>query len=317
MLKSNLPTISIVTPSYNQGEYLEETICSVLDQKYSNLEYIIIDGGSTDKSVEIIKKYQKHLTYWVSEPDKGQSDALNKGLQKCTGDIFNWINSDDTIAQSTLSHVSDYFLRNINLIGLSGKCNICSCDMNVLELRQTEYFQNIEKTIVNKVYNQPATFYSTRAVKYMGGINPSLDYVMDLELWFRLLLKYGIESFKTTDYIFANFRLHDNSKTIEKESCFLIEENGIYRDLLYKLFDQNPLFEIFSENKKYLSANWNLSLINKHCIEKEIIDKEFFEMYKNNYFEAFRYAFLKKLREKSLPYNWNIFRMGLKTFFHI
>jgi glycosyltransferase involved in cell wall biosynthesis len=95
MLKSNLPRISIVTPSYYQGEYLEETICSVLDQNYTSLEYIIIDGGSSDHSVDIIKKYQKHFTYWLSELDNGQSDALNNGLQKCTGHFFNWINSDD------------------------------------------------------------------------------------------------------------------------------------------------------------------------------------------------------------------------------
>lgn len=96
------PRISIVTPSYNQGQFLEETIRSILLQGYPNLEYIIIDGGSTDNSLEIIKKYEPWLTYWVSEPDKGPASAINKGLQKCTGEWFNWINSDDLLLPKSL-----------------------------------------------------------------------------------------------------------------------------------------------------------------------------------------------------------------------
>lgn len=91
------PKISIVTPSFNQGQYIEETIRSILLQGYPNLEYIVIDGGSTDGAVDVIRKYEKWLTYWVSEPDKGQADAINKGLERCTGEIFNWINSDDIL----------------------------------------------------------------------------------------------------------------------------------------------------------------------------------------------------------------------------
>ena len=94
-LQLSYPKISIVTPSFNQGKYIEQTIQSVLTQNYPNLEYIIIDGGSTDKTVDIIKKYEQQLSYWVTEPDKGQTDAINKGFAKCTGEIFNWINSDD------------------------------------------------------------------------------------------------------------------------------------------------------------------------------------------------------------------------------
>src|SRR5687768_13083798 len=105
----NSPKISIITPSYNQGRFIEETILSVINQNYPNLEYIIIDGGSTDNTVEIIRKYEQHLAYWVSEKDGGQSEAINKGFKKATGDIVCWINSDDFFMPGALSKVADCF----------------------------------------------------------------------------------------------------------------------------------------------------------------------------------------------------------------
>src|SRR4051812_48252088 len=103
----NLPKISIVTPTLNQGNFIEETILSVIGQNYPNLEYIILDGGSTDNTIEIIKKYEKHLAYWSSEPDKGQSDAINKGFKIATGDILGWINSDDYYMPGIFNHIGN------------------------------------------------------------------------------------------------------------------------------------------------------------------------------------------------------------------
>ncbi|WP_461485736.1 glycosyltransferase family 2 protein, partial [Pedobacter sp.] len=109
--RTDWPKISIVTPSYNQGQYIEETILSILNQNYPNLEYIIIDGGSTDHTVEIIKKYEDRITYWVSEKDNGQSHAINKGFEKATGEIFAYLNSDDCYYPNTFWEIANTYVR--------------------------------------------------------------------------------------------------------------------------------------------------------------------------------------------------------------
>jgi glycosyltransferase involved in cell wall biosynthesis len=110
MTTSDLPRVSIITPSYNQASFLEETICSVLEQDYANLEYIIVDGGSKDGSVEIIRRYESQLAWWVSEPDQGQTDALNKGFGMASGDILAWLNSDDTYLPGAISGAVEYLM---------------------------------------------------------------------------------------------------------------------------------------------------------------------------------------------------------------
>ena len=115
---SDWPKISIITPSYNQGIFIEETILSVLDQNYPNLEYIIMDGGSTDNTVDIIKKYEDRITYWISEKDNGQSDAINKGFHKSTGDILHWLNSDDVLVPRALNMLVEYLSNNPDIICL-------------------------------------------------------------------------------------------------------------------------------------------------------------------------------------------------------
>jgi len=187
------PKITVVTPSYNQGQFLEQTIKSVLEQDYPNLEYIIMDGGSTDNSVEIIKKYEKHLAYWQSQPDNGQSAAINAGFRRATGEIFCWLNSDDQFLPGTLKTIGRYFYDHPECEWASGN----------MELR---YIAD-GKTIISKAYMnsnwsivnfwalgtgncffspQPSTFWRKTLWDRAGGyVREDKPNSMDYELWMR------------------------------------------------------------------------------------------------------------------------------------
>jgi len=209
------PKISIVTPSYNQGQFIEETIRSVLLQGYPSLEYIVIDGGSTDESVQIIKKYARWLKYWVSEPDRGQSHAINKGLKHCSGDIFNWINSDDLLAPGALHAVAMAWRRTPHVI-IAGRVidfdeeggeNLIS--PNALSL---ENFVNRRKARESAwMWHQPGTFLPRTGASRIGGVQEDLAFTMDHFLMIGLLQRYDVVYVPD---ILARFRLHDSSKTL-------------------------------------------------------------------------------------------------------
>lgn len=228
-----LPRISIVTPSFNQGPYIEQTIRSVLDQGYPDLEYIIIDGGSTDNTVQILRKYEKHLAYWVSEPDRGQSHAINKGLAVATGEVFNWLNSDDLLAEGSLAGIGSYFAAHPEADVLCGFCRIFD-DATGATVRtdRMDIRQNAEETLLEPGVNQPSTFIRLRTVRELGGINDHFRYVMDLELWMRYLLANGLHRVRTTDDLLSHFRLHGASKTVGSSTPMQAEELHLYQSLV-------------------------------------------------------------------------------------
>lgn len=221
------PKISIITPSYNQGEFIEQTILSILNQNYPNLEYIIIDGGSTDNSVEIIKKYEKHLKYWISEKDRGQSHAINKGLAQATGELFNWINSDDYLEPNTLFEIAKVFTKQVTAI-----CGFCrtfdDLKPNDDVYTQMTIHETLEKTLVFRDVTQPSTFLNLELVKKVGGVNEKLHYGMDFELWIKILFLKGQENIVKIDAILAHFRLQDNSKSVNDNKKFRDEEYALY-----------------------------------------------------------------------------------------
>jgi len=185
------PKISIVTPSYNQGQFLEETIRSVLLQGYPNLEYIIIDGASRDNSVDIIKKYEPWLAYWVSEPDNGQSHAINKGFKLATGDIYSWINSDDYYLEEAFRAVADAFVSLRQDAILLGYGNVVDTGGTFLDTRKIERIDN--RTLLNWEENwflQQACFWPSTCWNAVGGVNEGLELLMDYDLWFRFLKLY-------------------------------------------------------------------------------------------------------------------------------
>jgi glycosyltransferase involved in cell wall biosynthesis len=230
--------ISIITPSYNQEQYLEQTIDSVLSQQYSNLEYIIIDGGSTDKSVEIIKRYEKYLTFWVSEKDKGQSDAINKGLKIATGEIINWINSDDWYNPDTLRRVSNYF-EDDSVQVVSGRSDVWKEGIFKVCNPGVDIYPDTEKTIGWARIDQPETFFRNSAIKKMGLLNPELHYIMDKEWWVRYLFHFGKENVLKVKDVFVNFRIHTESKTQNFQADFEAETMNLY----YTIAKQNHLGE--------------------------------------------------------------------------
>lgn len=206
----NYPKISIVTPSYNQAQFLERTILSVLNQNYPNLEYTIIDGGSIDGSVEIIKKYEKYLIYWVSEKDNGQTQAINKGFQKSTGKIIAWLGSDDTYLPEIFYKIMKSFKNNPEADLIFGNIYfINEHDKRIGELKFTEFDFD---TLIYEGGNlhQTGTFWTRKIYEKVGGLDSNYKFCMDYDFFCRVA-KVG-KLCHIRDF-FANFRMHKDTKS--------------------------------------------------------------------------------------------------------
>jgi glycosyltransferase involved in cell wall biosynthesis len=214
--------LSIVTPSYNQGQFIEETIRSILLQGYPNLEYIIIDGGSTDSSVGIIRRYEPWLAYWVSEPDRGQSHAINKGFQKASGSILAYLNSDDiyypgsfAFAIPALVHAGrDILVGAVDVVDLSqGQVNFKEhlSPNTGTSIHFFPIFQNGRRETLR--FLQPGTFWRSTVWQQMGGMDERYHYIMDRE-WFIRALALGA-TVLIAEQSLARFSLHSGSKTQE------------------------------------------------------------------------------------------------------
>jgi glycosyltransferase involved in cell wall biosynthesis len=257
---STSPRISIVTPSYNQGEFIEETIRSVLLQSYPNLEYIVIDGGSTDNSIEIIKKYEKFLAYWVSEPDRGQTHAINKGLEKSTGEIWAYLNSDDLFCPNSLYCVSKYFQgSNIHWVGGVSDVFDETGHRGYIEPKRPEYLRDyLTPWSRNLQYVFPCSnvcFMHREVLNRCGFFDESYHYGMDIEYYVRIVLQMGIQP-KLAPDLLGRWRWHSDSKTLSLGIAFGFREDEVRMATQYlsyfELEDQAALISDIQEQKRWL-----------------------------------------------------------------
>ena len=246
------PKISIVTPSFNQGEFLEETILSVIGQNYPNLEYIIIDGGSKDNSVQIIKKYEKYLTYWVSENDDGQADAINKGFKIATGDLFGWINSDDMYMPNVFNNIISSNPKSLNFL-IFGEAIHFRSNANSISSFGSNVYNSFSSNSLNltESFVQPSTFWSKSAWNNYGPLQKNLFYTFDLN-FFLTLFKNDVE-FVYINKPISLYRLHDKQKT---QKFNFIRFNEIYNILFNNNVDLAKVYkELYNDryifNRKY------------------------------------------------------------------
>ncbi|HEX2093818.1 MAG TPA: glycosyltransferase family 2 protein [Longimicrobiaceae bacterium] len=233
------PRVSIVVPSYNQGRFIEETIRSVLLQGYPDLELIVIDGGSTDETVEVLRRYEPWLTYWVSEPDRGQTHAINKGLERATGEIFAYLNSDDLLMPGALFHVVKGFAAHPEADVVYGKCVYMSEtgeDLFTIQGKITgfvDYLRIWERLARREFLTQPEVFCRTQRLREAGGFREELRSVMDFEMWLRLLAR-GCR-FQSIAAPVAKFRVYATQKSSVDpghELCRIVEEYASAREIV-------------------------------------------------------------------------------------
>ncbi len=222
------PKISVITPSFNQGQFIEETILSVINQTYPNIEYIVIDGKSNDNSVEIIEKYSNRLNYWISEKDNGQTDAINKGFAIATGEILCWINSDDVLMPWALEYVADYFIKHPKYKILNGYTLRIDKNSNLMfnhfVPRPMKWFAK------HGVYyiNQPSMFFKKELINNLGSINEKYHARMDQEFVMRVLnnnLQFG-----KINKILAAIRIHDDTKTSQNGNIWETDLNLLQKE---------------------------------------------------------------------------------------
>lgn len=205
------PLVSVITPSYNQAHFLEETILSVLNQDYSNLEYLVVDGGSQDGSLKIIQKYAHRLAWWVSEKDQGQTDAINKGFGHAKGDILAWLNSDDTYQPGAISQAVAYLQAHPEAGMVYGDANLIDQQGNIIgkfPARQTDY-KRLRQGFVH--IPQQAAFFRADLWRKVGPLDPTFYFAMDYDLWIRIA---RLTPLHYHPQLWANFRLHDSGKSV-------------------------------------------------------------------------------------------------------
>lgn len=264
-----LPKISVITPSYNQGEFIEETIMSVLGQGYPNLEYIIIDGGSTDNTIDVLRKYANQFAYWVSDKDNGQASAINKGLAMATGDILCWLNSDDMYLPGTLKYISES-LNTSRPEVLMGNCIHIKDGTGVVVGSDVVSDHGRHNLLWCNYVLQPSSFWTRKVWEAAGPLDEGLHYALDWD-WF-VRAKIGNADFKAVEKQLSIYRIHAAHKSSSGGAARAQELGEIYMKYhqdrggaLYELLYGSPVRAMFVRKllnlpRRYLQRFQGLAL---------------------------------------------------------
>ncbi len=216
-MSRSLPLVSIVTPSLDQGRYLEETIRSVLDQDYPSIEHIVVDGGSTDETLEVLRRYE-HVR-WISERDRGQSHALNKGFALARGEVLGWLNADDVYLPGAISAAVQVLSHSGCALVHGGWSQIDENGAVLREVQPIPFDYRLQLEVRNAVA-QPGSLFTREAFESVGGLDEQLRYAMDYDLWLKIGARYDV---RHVDRILAAYRLHPSSKTMAEADGFTAE----------------------------------------------------------------------------------------------
>jgi glycosyltransferase involved in cell wall biosynthesis len=253
-MKEELPLVSIVTPSYNKGKFIEETILSIKNQTYPRIEHIIIDGGSTDDTVNIIKKYEgTYNMQWVSEPDEGQSDAINKGWRMSKGELLAYLNADDTYMPEAVETAVKFLVEHLDIMMVYGVCNIINEHSEVIGQCSLMELDLAELVCFHFGIPQPAVFFKRRVLDDIGYLDTNLHMAMDADLWIRIGLNFKT---KNIPQLLANFRMCPGTKSVDE--AYKFAHDHLY--ILNKLFSNSELPKVVMASKRRAYSYAHLSI---------------------------------------------------------
>lgn len=243
------PLVSIITPSFNQAAFLEETIRSVIGQDYKPIEYILIDGASTDGSLEIIKRYEKHLASWISEPDQGQVDAINKGFRRASGDIVAWINSDDLYMAGAVREAVNALQQHPEVGMVYGDGIMVDAKGNLLD-RHTYRTYSVLDLLCFEVLLQPTVFMRRDVLEKVGYLSTEYDLILDHDLWVKIASQTSILHVPS---FWAVERTHEHAKTIAQAATFVREAER----MIEKAQGSQTFGSLIQENPRKVYASLN------------------------------------------------------------